>query len=62
MRLFTKKPNAKEFKILRGVKKPNLHQLFLQGDTDEDVSASGFHMGVVERRVSAIGPGFSLKF
>ncbi|KAK6617877.1 hypothetical protein RUM43_014106 [Polyplax serrata] len=32
------------------------------GDTDEDVSASGFHMGVVERRVSAIGPGFSLKF
>jgi hypothetical protein len=34
----------------------------LQGDTDEDVPAGGFHMGLMEKGRSTSGPGFSLKF
>jgi len=34
----------------------------LQGDTDEDVPAGGFHMGLLEKGRSTSGPGFSLKF
>jgi len=36
--------------------------LNLQGDTDEDVPAGGFHMGLLEKGRSTSGPGFSLKF
>jgi hypothetical protein len=36
--------------------------LTLQGDTDEDVPAGGFHMGLLEKGRSTTGPGFSLKF
>jgi len=34
----------------------------LQVDTDEDVAAEGFHMGLLEKGRSTSGPGFSLKF
>jgi hypothetical protein len=36
--------------------------LNFQGDTDDDVPAGGFHMGLLEKGRSTSGPGFSLKF
>lgn len=41
---------------------PGGHEYKQLGDTDEDVPAGGFHMGLLEKGRSASGPGFSLKF
>ncbi|XP_069678862.1 cyclin-dependent kinase 11B-like isoform X2 [Periplaneta americana] len=41
---------------------PGGHEYKQLGDTDEDVPAGGFHMGLLEKGRSTSGPGFSLKF
>ncbi|XP_023723749.1 cyclin-dependent kinase 11B isoform X3 [Cryptotermes secundus] len=41
---------------------PGGHEYKQLGDTDEDVPAGGFHMGLLEKGRATSGPGFSLKF
>lgn len=41
---------------------PGGHEYKQLGDTDDDVPAGGFHMGLLEKGRSTSGPGFSLKF